>query len=168
MKALNVERAKSLLTRLGLLLILFFLQSAVFSRLRIAGACPLPLPLFAVCTGLFFGGLSGGCWGLAAGVLCDCSLGGSGLSFTLYLTALGFFCGFLGEFILSRGFPSFLTLSLFGMLLTAFMQSFKYVFFFGGSVLPAVVIGLIQTLYTLAFTIPIYLVIRHARIKNNP
>lgn len=162
------EVVKSVITRLALLLILFFLQSSVFSRLRIGGACPLLLPLFAVGIGLFFGGLSGGCWGLAAGVLCDCSMSASSLTFTLYLTALGFFSGFLGEFFLSRGFPSFLTLSLFSLLFAAFLQSFKYLFFSGSPVLPVVLIGLLQTLYTAVFIIPVYLVIRHSRIRGKP
>ena len=61
-------RAETLRSTLGLILIMllcYFLQSAVFSRLHIFGAAPLLLPLVAAAAGLL--GSSG--WGGAFGLL---------------------------------------------------------------------------------------------------
>lgn len=160
------EIRKSRVSRLIILIVLYFLQGTVFSRLRIFGAAALPLPLFAVCIGLFFGGVSGGCWGLASGLLCDLSLGGLGLTFTLYLTAAGFFSGFLCEFFLARGFPSFLLISVCCLIFAAFLQSFGYIFFLHCPILPILRTGLIQTLYSSLFILPVYLSVRHTRLKS--
>ena len=74
----------------------------MFPHLRVLGVCPLLLPAAAVGFGLFGSGLTGGLWGLAAGLLCDLSLDGS-CAFTVLLCCAGFLAGFLGEFVMARG-----------------------------------------------------------------
>ena len=144
------------------LLIIYLLQSAVFPRLKILGVMPLILPLFAVGIGLFRGGLAGGCWGLAAGMLCDISLGGTGLLFTVFLTACGFFTGFLSQFVLAKGFPTYFVVSLSVLLIAAFIQMFGLLAYYGASPIALILTGLKQTLYSLVFVIPLYLCIRQA------
>ena len=67
---------------------------------------PTVLPLVAAAAGLLGSSGWGGAFGLLCGILCDAALGGGGLLFTVALTVMGFLCGFLGDFILARGFPS--------------------------------------------------------------
>jgi rod shape-determining protein MreD len=157
---MTAEQRKILVKSILLLLALYLLQTSVFSRLRLWGVSPLILPLFAVGIGLFRGGLAGGCWGLAAGVLCDISLGGNSLLFTVFLTACGFFSGFMSQFIVAKGFPSFFVLSLTSLVIAAFLQMFSLLVYYGTDPIALVRTGLLQTLYSLFFTIPVYLNVR--------
>ena len=157
---MDIHRLKRALLRLLLLLLLYFLQTDVFSHLRIAGVCPLLLPLAAVGFGLFEGGLTGGLWGLLAGLLCDLSLGEGTVAFTVFLTLAGFFTGFLAEFLLSRGFPSFLLLSLAVLLLAVLLQLFPLLAAPGAPLAALGRAALIQTLYSLVFVLPVYWAVR--------
>lgn len=159
---MKTEPYKIHLKYLLLLLIIYLLQSSVFPHLKILGVKPLLLPLFAVGVGLFRGGLAGGCWGLAAGLLCDISLGGTGLLFTVFLTACGFFTGFLSQFVLAKGFPSYFVISLSVLMIAAFIQMFGLLAYYGADPLILILTGLKQTLYSLILTVPIYLWIRRA------
>lgn len=152
---MNAQKLKRAILRVIILLLLYVLQTDVFNHLRISGICPLALPLAAVGFGIFDGGLKGGLWGLAAGILCDLSAGSS-FAFTILLTLIGFFSGFLSEFFLARGFPSFLTLSLGALLLCAFIQAMPAVAYLGMSISGAVRSVLIQTVYSLIFVLPVY------------
>ena len=145
------------------LLLLYLLQAVVFSRLRILGAAPLLLPLAAVGFGLYEGGLHGGLWGLAAGVLCDAAMGDSSVLFTVLCTLAGFLSGFLSEFVLARGFPSFALLGGVTLVLCAGAQSFVLLFFAGVAPLPLLRTALVQTLYSLLFILPLYYPARRLR-----
>lgn len=152
---MNANKFRRGILRALLLLLLYILQTDVFTHLRINGVCPLALPLAAVGFGIFDGGLTGGLWGLAAGLLCDASLGG-GSGFTVLLTLTGFFSGFLSEFLLARGFPSFLTLSLAALLLCVLIQAVPAVVYRGLPPEDAAISALIQAAYSLIFLLPVY------------
>lgn len=152
---MNANKLKRGLLRALILLLLYILQTDVFNHLRISGVCPLALPLAAVGFGIFDGGLKGGLWGLAAGILCDLSVGSS-YAFTILLTLIGFFSGFLSEFVLAKGFPSFLTLSVGALLLCAFIQAAPAVAYRGMPLSDGAVSVLIQTVYSLIFVLPVY------------
>ena len=152
---MNAKKFKRGVLRALILLLLYVLQTDVFTHLRIGGICPLALPLAAVGFGIFDGGLTGGLWGLAAGILCDLSAGNS-FAFTILLTLIGFFSGFLSEFILAKGFPSFLTLSVAALLICSAMQAFPGIAFNGVPLSAGTVKVLIQTAYSLIFVLPVY------------
>lgn len=157
-------RGETLKSTLGLLLVLivgYFLQSGVFSPLHEYGCAPLILPLIAVGIGLIGNAAWGGAFGLAAGILCDASLGSGSLPFTVALTALGFFAGFLGDFVLSRAFPGFFVLSLLTLIVSALVEMFPLLF--GYAPIGALLLtGAKQTTVSLLFTLPIYLCLRRA------
>ena len=158
-------KAETLRSALGLVIIMllcYFLQSAVFSRLRIFGFCPLLLPLVAIGAGLLGSSGWGGAFGLLCGILCDAALGGGGLLFTVALTVMGFFAGFLGDFVMAKGFPSYLLLSLASLLLCAFLQMFRLLFFDRAALWPLVYTGLMQTLASAIFILPLYFCVRRA------
>ena len=158
-------KADTLKSTLGMLLVLlacYFLQSAFFSRIRIFGAAPLLLPLAAVCAGLMGSSAWGGACGLLGGILCDAALGGGGLLFTVALTAMGFFAGFLGDFVMARGFPSFVLLGLGTLLISAFLQMFRLLFFDGEAPWPLILMALLQTAASVIFLLPLYLCVRRA------
>lgn len=157
-------RSETLKSTLGLLLVLlicYFLQSGVFSPLHEVGCAPLILPLLAAGAGLIGNAAWGGAFGLLAGILCDASLGSGSLPFTVTLTALGFFSGILGDFVLSRGFPGFFVLSILTLLISAGVQTFPLLFAHtpAGALL---LVGLKQTGVSLLFSLPVYLCLRRA------
>ncbi len=145
-----------------LLLVTYLLESAVFSLLPILGVSPMLLPLLAVGVGLLGGGLWGCGFGLAAGILCGISAGSGGLLLALSLCVGGFFSGFLGEFVLARGFPSFAALSLGMLLLLSLLQLFPFAVYERFPLGPLLVTGLKQTLYSLLFLLPAYFCVRRA------
>ena len=158
-------KAETLKSSLGMLLVLlacYFLQGAFFSRIRIFGAVPLLLPLAAVCAGLLGSSAWGGACGLLGGILCDAALGDGGLLFTVALTAMGFFAGFMGDFVMARGFPSFVLLGLGPLLISAFLQMFRLLVFDGEAPWPLIRMGLLQTAASLLFLLPTYLCVRRA------
>ena len=158
-------RAETLRSTLGLvltMLLCYFLQSAVFSRLHIFGVSPLLLPLVAVGAGLLGSSGWGGAFGLFCGILCDAALGGGGLLFTVALTVMGFFSGFLGEFLLARGFPSYLLLSVGALLLSAFLQMFRLLVFDCVSPWLLIRMGLLQSLASALFILPVYFCVRRS------
>ena len=158
-------KAETLRSTLGLLLVMllcYFFQSAVFSRLRIFGAAPLILPLAAVGAGLLGSSGWGGAFGLLCGILCDAALGGGGLLFTVALTVMGFLSGLLGELVMAKGFPSYLLLSLACLILSAFLQMFRLLFFDHAAPWPLLRTGLMQTLASAIFILPLYFCVRRA------
>lgn len=163
---MDKRKIKRVVLHIVFILLLFALQAAVFSRLRIFGASPLLLPIAAVGFGLYEGGLRGGLWGLVSGVLCDVAMGDSGVLFTVFCTLAGFFAGFLSEFVLARGFPSFAMLSGVTLVLSALLQSFALLFFKNVPPLPVLRIALVQTLYSLLFILPLYYPVRKLRGRS--
>jgi hypothetical protein len=75
---------------------------------------------------------------------------------------MGFFSGFLGDFILARGFPSYLLLSVGALLLSAFIQMFRLLVFDHAPVWPLVRTGLLQSLASAIFILPLYFCVRRA------
>lgn len=159
---MRTEHVRSALRSALVLLILHLLQAAVFARFRPWGVVPLPLPLTAIAAGLIGGGVWGGCLGLAAGIICDSSLGDSGLLFTVVLTVIGFFSGFLGEFVMARGFPSFLVLGLAGLILCTGLQAVFFMMLIPVSPEELLRTALRQLVITLPYLIPVYLAVRWA------
>lgn len=149
------ETLKSLLGLILVLLVCYFLQSAVLSPLHVYGCAPLLLPLFAVGVGMLGNAAWGGGFGLMAGVLCDASLGSGGLTFTLLLTAGGVFAGFVGEYVLKRSLWGFLAAGLAALLLSAGAEMFPLLFAHApaGALL---LVALKQTGVSLLFALPIY------------
>ena len=159
---MRTENLRSALRTALILLVFYLLQVIILARFRPWGVVPLPLPLVAVAVGLFGGGKWGGCVGLFAGIVCDSSLGDSVLLFTVLLTVMGFFAGFLGEFVMARGFPSFLLLGLISLALCTGIQAVMF-----SMLIPTPWIALMQTalkqmVITLPFLIPVYLSVRWA------
>ena len=156
-------RSETLRSTLGLvltMLVCYLLQSAVFSPLHVHGCAPLLLPLFAVGVGLVANAAWGGAFGLMAGILCDAALGTS-LSFTVTLTALGFFAGFLGDFVLTRGYFGFLALTVLTLIVCAGVEIFPLLFR-GAKVSALLLTALKQTAVSLLFTLPIYICLRRS------
>ncbi len=159
---MRIDHVRSALRLAVVLLIFYLIQVTILARFRLWGAMPLPLPLLAMAAGLGGGGIWGGCFGLAVGIVCDSSLEETSMLFTVLLTVLGFFSGFLGEFVLARGFPSFLVLSLAGLVLCTGLQMLFFSMLIPTSWRVLLITGAKQLVLTLPFIIPAYLSVRWA------
>ena len=148
------------LIHLAVLLVLFLLQDMVFSLLRIFGVTPLILPLAVVGVGLFEGPTWGGMFGLAAGVLCDTAFSNTTVLFTILLTAMGMGIGLLSNFLLSRGFSSYMLCSAVAVIAIAFFQMFGLLVYLGESPQALLRVGIVQSLYSLLFAVPLYYLTR--------
>ena len=159
---MRTENLRSALRTALVLLLLYLVQVILLARFRPWGVVPLPLPLLAVAAGLFGGGIWGGCVGIFAGIVCDSSLGDSVLLFTVLLTVLGFFSGFLGEFVMARGFPSFLLLGLISLIFCTGLQAVLFAMLIPTPWQVLLRTAMKQILITLPFLIPAYLSVRWA------
>ncbi|MBR5382045.1 MAG: hypothetical protein IK136_05435 [Oscillospiraceae bacterium] len=159
------KRLTALLLYVPLLLIAYLLQDTVFSELPIGGARPLILPVAVVGAAMFGGRLRGGVFGLCAGILCDVSLCRPAVLFTLLLTLAGIAIGALFETVLARGFLSFVLCCAALLLVSAFCQMFGLLFFSGQRLTALLAAAGYQTLYSLFFTVPVYLLVRLAGRK---
>ena len=159
---MRTEILRSALRTALILLVFYFLQVVLLARFRPLGVVPLCFPLLAVAAGLFGGGIWGGCVGLFAGIICDSSHGDSVLLFTVLLTVMGFFSGFLGEFVMARGFPSFLLLGLISLVLCTGIQAVLFSMLIPTPWKVLLLAALKQLLITLPFLIPAYLSVRWA------
>jgi len=142
------------------LFVLYVLQAMVFPHLRLWNVAPLILPLAVVGVGLFEGPSWGGFFGLAAGVLCDAAFSDSTVLFTILLTAIGLFAGLSSNYLLSRGFPSYMACSVLTLLVIAFFQMFGLLVFARESVLALLRVAGLQSLYSLLFALPLYYLAR--------
>jgi hypothetical protein len=151
----NRELAKIIFNHALLLFILYILQALIFPRLPVYGAKPLIIPVSVIAIGVFEGGAWGGFFGLAAGVLCDIACG-SGVLFTVVLPLIGMLVGMLTEFVIIRSLYSFIFCALIALLVIAFMQTFSLLVFDRLELKLIARIAAAQTLYSLAFAIPLY------------
>lgn len=156
------DTLKRIISHAIIVIVAYLLQAAFFSGLKVGGAAPLILPLVAVGIGLFDGGLWGGIWGVVCGLLCDVSLTDSGSLFTVYLAIAGFFTGFLSEFVLARGFPSFFTVSVVTLVIAALLQLAGPFFYHGAPLSVLWKPALIQIVYSALFILPVYYPVHRA------
>lgn len=136
--------------------VLYLFQASVFAHLRLWGVTPLILPLAVVSIALFEGPGWGFGFGLYAGVLTDIALAESTIMFTLLLCALGFFIGLMSNFMLARGFPSYLLCAGLSLVLIAFFQLFGLLVFYGQPPRALFTVAALQSLYSMFFALPIY------------
>lgn len=160
------KKIKRILAHILLLFLLYILQTSVFTHIRLFGVFPLILPLAVVGIGLFEDGFNGGVWGIVAGLLCDMSLADSSVLFTVSLAVIGFLTGFLSEFILARGFPTYFFLSVLVLAVLSFLQMFQYLIFDHISFKILSRVALNQTLYSALFIIPVYYPVKRVTRKT--
>lgn len=138
------------------LVILYILQSTLFTHIELLGVKPLLLPVAAAGISLFCGRVEGGVFGLFAGILMDLSYNQLTVQFTLLLTFLGVLLGLLSDTVLVQGFPSFLLSCVLELALISVYQALYAAVLQGAPMVAAAGVGVRQTLYSLLFSLPVY------------
>lgn len=160
MKRIETDRILRAVWYAVVILVSYVLQAMVFPYLPVFGAKPLILPVSAMAIAVFEGHVRGGAWGLAAGVLCDCALNQPAIQFTLTLLVLGVGVGLLGETLLNRGYASYALTCAAGLFLCAMIQTLRPLLYYHAGFFLVLGIAVIQTLYSMIFTVPAYLSVR--------
>lgn len=142
------------------LILLYILQSTVFTHISFFGAKPLILPIAVVGAALFGGRVEGGVFGLLAGILMDLAYNQVTVQFTIVLTATGLLIGILSDTALVQGFPSFLVTSALELLICSAVQVLFLAVLEGASLSVLSGIALDQCLSSLVFVIPFYYISR--------
>lgn len=138
------------------LAIVFAVQDLLAARLPLWGVRPMMIPAAVVAIGLYEGGLWGGFLGLAAGFFYDMGYIEQSVLFTILLTAVGFFAGVLGKYLLHKGFVSYMALVLAAMVLITVAQMIPFLFFTETRDAAVWRTGLIQILWSLPWAVPIF------------
>ena len=133
-------------------------QNTLFARLRLWGVFACILPALMVAVGMFRGPIWGGVFGIFAGFFADMGFPETTMLFLLLLPLLGYVGGMLSEHLMNRGILPFLVLTLFALLITAFVQLFRLWVFHGTPLGPLLLTGLKQTAVSLPFAIPFYFI----------
>lgn len=142
------------------LLIVYVLQTALFSRIPVFGVKPMIFPLVAVCAAMFEGSLKGGLLGLAAGMLCDISYHQPCVQFTLLLAITALFVGVLSDTVLAKGFPTYLIVGIASLFICTFAQVAGFLIHHGIAIPYILKPALIQVAYSAVFLIPVYFCVR--------
>lgn len=158
-KRKNVTLIKALILA-PYILLLYILQSTVFTHITLLGVKPLLLPLAAAGMALFLGSYGGGLFGLFAGILMDLACNQLTVEFTLLLTLTGLLIGLLSDTVLVQGFPSFLVCAAMQLLICSAFQVLAPVILRGAPVALTAGIAVDQCVYTLVFALPIYYISR--------
>ncbi len=140
--------------------IIYVLQAMVFTYFPINGIFPVLLPIAVVGIATFEGSSRGGGYGLVAGMLCDVSFNQPVIVMTVVLTVVGILVGVLSETIMARGFPTYFLCCAATLVLTSFVSIFPLVFFENVEFSALLRTGILQALYSIIFTLPIYPIVR--------
>ena len=134
----------------------FILQDLLVARIHLFGGLAMMIPVAVVAIGLFEGRIWGGFLGLAAGYLMDLGYTEQTVLFMILFTAIGFFAGVLGKYLLHKGFVSYLVLVAAAMLLITAAQMFRFLFFTDTDAWAVWRTGLLQILWGIPWAIPVY------------
>lgn len=154
----------------GLMLaVLFVVQDLIVAQITLRGVRAMMIPAAVIGVGLFEGGVWGGLLGLAAGYFTDMGSANHVALFTILLPAAGFFAGALGKYMLHKGFVSYMVLALVAIFAVTFCQMFRFLFladadtkafyalfFDGGASLVVWRTGLLQLVWSLVWSVPVY------------
>jgi hypothetical protein len=149
-----------LIAHIIFIIIVYIFQSMVFTYISFNGVFPVLLPIAVVGIAMFEGSSRGGGYGLLAGMLCDVAFNQPVIVMTVVLTVVGIVVGVLSETVMARGFPTFFLCCFSALVLTSFVSMFSLVFFSGVDFSALVRTGVLQTLYSIIFTLPFYPIVR--------
>lgn len=148
-----------------ILAVVFAVQDLLVARIPLWGVRPMMIPAAIVAIGLFEGAPWGGLLGLAAGFFFDMGYIEQTVLFTVLLTLIGFFAGVLGKYFFHKGFWSYIVLVLAAMILISAAQMIPFLFFTDTRDATVWRVGLIQTLWSLPWAIPVYFPCRAIAVR---
>lgn len=158
---INLKKIRIALLYVIYLILVLFLQDTIFARVSFLGVKMLFMPAAVVAVGMYEGGFRGGLFGLLAGYLCDMTFAENTVLFTVLFPCLGFAAGVAAEFWISHTFTAYLTTAAAGLLVTGLCQMVRVLLADPGAILSALLIVLLQTLWSLPMAAAVYMPVKH-------
>ena len=153
---INPEKLRRALLYALCLLVMLAFQGCILSRVSILGVRAMAVPCIVVAVGMFEGGLWGGIFGVAAGLLC----GGETVIYLLTFAVSGFGAGFLTDMYVNRRLYSCVIVSAAALLLLGLCQTLPLRLYYGASISALARTGLLQSAWSLPFSVPCYFACR--------
>ena len=135
------------------------LENLVFSRLPIWGVIPVMAPLAVVAVGVFEGSTAGAVFGIAAGVFCDALYLGTGGGMTAACVLMGLLSGITTQYAFNASLAGCYICSALALLGLDGVRV-GYHLLRGEALQGLLRIAVPEILYSLALTLPIYLMFR--------
>ena len=150
----------SIILYAALLLVVYIFQSMIFPFIRIAGLVPLILPIVSTGIAVFGGRFAGGVSGLFAGIFTDLSFNQPLALYTVILTLAGVGVGTMADTAFAKKFGTYFICCVAVLAFCAIAQLLPHLIAGSAPVLTLFNMALWQTVYSLIFTIPIWIAIR--------
>jgi cell shape-determining protein MreD len=144
----------------ALLIVVYIFQSMIFPFMRIAGLVPLILPIVSTGIAVSRGRMAGGVSGLFAGMLTDLSFNQPLALFTVILTLAGVGVGAMADTVIAKRFGTYFLSCVAVLAFCAIVQLSPLLIFGAAPILTLFNTALWEIVYSLVFTIPIWLAIR--------
>ena len=154
---LNIDKIRRAVLYAILLAALYLLQNYVLASLRPLGVAAMLLPAAVIAISMFEGGIWGAAFGLLAGLLGDLGYSENLILFTVLFPVLGLASGLMADHVVDKSFFAFLFLNAAALLFIAFCQMLAP-WIDGGSFGAVFKIALLQVLWSLPFTLPVYFI----------
>jgi len=155
---IDLQKVRKAAIHLICIVLAVWLQTMVLSQVKLFGVKPFFLPAVVAAIALWEGGAWGGVLGMFTGAYCDMCSCDSTVLYLILFTAFGFFIGLLADFLMNRSFASYLLLTITALLITALCQIVPLWIFRGTTFGPLLGTALLQTLWSLPFTVPVYFI----------
>ena len=143
-----------------LLMVVYVMQSMVFPYLKFNGLVPLLLPIVSTGIAIYQGCITGGVVGIFAGIFCDISFNEPVGVFTVFLTMTGLLVGYLADTVIARGGATYFIFCAIVLAAAAFVQVFPFLVLEDVPSAPLVYLAIRQTVYSLAYALPIWFFVR--------
>lgn len=153
---INIEKVRRAIVYFGVILLVLFVQNSVLSRIELLGVRAFVAPIAVVAVGFFEGGVWGGVFGLVLGLFCDMSLNDTPILLTVLFPIIGFLSGAFVSFFLNKRFFPFFFICLAALAITALCQMFRFIAIANANILPVLITGGLQTLWSLPFTFAVF------------
>ena len=153
---INIQKVRRAIVYFGLILAALFVQNTILAKIPILGVTALIIPAVVVAVAFFEGGVWGCVFGLVLGISYDISLSGFSVLFTILLPVIGFASGSLAMFFINRRPLTFFFVSAGALIITAFCQMFGLLVFSQTDILPLLITGGLQVLWSLPLVFAAY------------
>ena len=162
---LNIDKVRRAILYAFLLAALYLFQNYYLSHLRPFGVAAIIAPAAVVVISMFEGGIGGAAFGLIAGFLGDLGYSENLVLFTVLFPVLGLASGLMADHVVDKSFLAFLFLDILMLLFISFCQMLGP-WIDSGSFGPVCKIALLQVLWSLPFTLPVYFIGRELALRN--
>ena len=152
----DFEKLKHAAIHAMIMLLAITVQNQLLAHVTLLGVRPMFIPALIVATGLLEGGYRGGILGLFGGVFMDMAFHENTIMFTVLFPLIGVCSGLLAENYVNIRFFSYMFVVLVGLSVTAVVQLFGLLVFYGANAVDLLATAGLQVLWSMPIAAIIY------------